>query len=97
MVNKKSKASEADALRIPPLSDVRLLQPCLITTKRPVDKVKQGKSEVIKEITEHYLEFVYDQRQSIFDPMSGQVFDFTVYGGGTLVLDENWQAVLELA
>lgn len=84
----------ADALRIPPLTDVRLFQPRLVTTTRQVDKVKQGKSEVIKEITEHYLEFIYEQKQIIADSQTGQLVEFSVYGGGTLVMDAEWNAGL---
>jgi hypothetical protein len=84
----------ADALRIPPLTDVRLLQPRLVTTTRQVDKVKAGKSKVIKEITEHYLEFVYEQKQITSDFQTGELVEFSVYGGGTLVMDEDWNAVL---
>lgn len=86
--------AHAEALRIPPLTDVRLLQPRLITTMRQVDKVQQGQSEAIKEITEHYLEFVYDQKQPTFDYTTGEMVEFSVYGGGTLVMDEDWNAVL---
>jgi hypothetical protein len=84
----------AEALRIPPLTDVRLLQPRLVTTTRQVDKVKQGKSKVIKEITEHYLEFIYEQKQITSDFQTGELVEFSVYGGGTLVMDADWNAVL---
>jgi hypothetical protein len=84
----------ANALRIPPLSEVRLLQPRLVTTTRQVDKVKQGKSEVIQEITEHYLEYIYELKQLTSDFQTGELIEFSVYGGGILVMDEDWNAVL---
>lgn len=90
----KAVQEHADALRIPPLSEVRLLQPRLVTTTRQVDKVKQGKSEVIREMTEHYLEFIYEQKQLTSDSQTGDLIEFSVYGGGTLVMDEAWNAVL---
>jgi hypothetical protein len=90
----KAVQEHADALRIPPLSEVRLLQPRLVTTTRQVDKVKQGKSEVIRDMTEHYLEFIYEQKQLTSDSQTGELIEFSVYGGGTLIMDEAWNAVL---
>jgi hypothetical protein len=84
-------AHNSSALRIPE-SATRLLKPRLITTTRRIDKVKQGKETTIQEITEHYLEYTYEYSQLVSD-FQGGVSAFTVYGGGTLVMDENWNAV----
>jgi hypothetical protein len=83
----------ADELRIPP-GAVRLIKPRLITTTRRIDSVKQGGASTVKEITEHYLEYLYEVTQLVADEFSGQLVPFTVFGGGTLVMDENWKAVL---
>ncbi|MBW4602182.1 MAG: hypothetical protein KME29_22070 [Calothrix sp. FI2-JRJ7] len=82
----------APALRIPE-SASRFLKPRLITTTRRIDKVKEGEETTIKEITEHYLEYTYEYSQMVSDFLSGGMSAFTVYGGGTLVMDENWNPV----
>ncbi len=81
----------ADALRIPQGS-VRLIQPRLITTKRQIDKVSDGKTSTVKSITEHYLEYAYEQTEYV--DFFGMLFPVTVYGGGTLVMNEQWNAEL---
>ncbi|MFH7029069.1 MAG: hypothetical protein ACHBN1_27680 [Heteroscytonema crispum UTEX LB 1556] len=83
----------ADELRIPP-GAIRLIKPRLITTTRRIDSVKQAGSSTVKEITEHYLEYTYEVTQLVVDDFTGQLVPFTVFGGGTLVMDENWKAVL---
>ncbi|BAZ14368.1 hypothetical protein NIES4071_62110 [Calothrix sp. NIES-4071] len=85
-------AHNAPALRIPETAS-RFIKPRLITTTRRIDKVKQGEESTIKEITEHYLEYTYEYSQMVSDFLSGGMSAFTVYGGGTLVMDENWNAV----
>lgn len=80
----------AEQLRIPP-GAIRLIKPRLVTTTRRIDKMKQG---TVKEITEHYLEYAYEVTQLVSDDLSGGTVPFTVYGGGTLVMDENWNALL---
>lgn len=81
----------ADVLRIP-AGSVRLIHPRLITTTRTIDKVKEGESCVIQSITEHYLEFSYEQTELV--DSFGMLVPFTIYGGGTLVMDEQWNAGL---
>ena len=81
----------ADALRIPD-NIIRLLQPRLITTTRQVDTVNEGGACSVKTITEHYLEFSYEQVETV--DFSGLMIPFVVNGGGTLILDENWNAGL---
>ncbi|MBF2065219.1 MAG: hypothetical protein IGS39_12465 [Calothrix sp. C42_A2020_038] len=85
-------AHNTSALRIPE-NALRLLKPHLITTTRRIDKVKEGEETVIKEITEHYLEYTYEYSQIVSDFTSGEMNAFTVYGGGTLVMDENWNTI----
>ncbi len=82
---------QADSLRIPPGS-VRLMNPRLVTTTREIDKVSDGKSCKVKSITEHYLEFAYEQTEYV--DFFGMLVPIVVYGGGTLVMDEDWQAGL---
>ncbi|MGJ3248228.1 MAG: hypothetical protein ACFE0I_19355 [Elainellaceae cyanobacterium] len=87
---------QADALRIPLWQGVRLLNPRLITTKRQIDKIQtgqDGESSVVKEITEHYLEYTYEMLEPIGDVTTGETVMFAVHGGGTLVMDENWKAL----
>jgi hypothetical protein len=81
----------AAGLRIPDGS-VRLVHPRVITTTRQVDKVKEGNACSVKTITEHYLEFAYEQTEYI--DFFGMLIPFIVYGGGTLVMDEHWNAGL---
>lgn len=81
----------ADGLRIPQGS-VRLIQPRLITTKRQIDKVSDGKTSSVKSITEHYLEYAYEQTEYV--DSFGMLFPVTVYGGGTLMMNEQWNAEL---
>lgn len=81
----------ADGLRIPKGS-VRLMNPRLITTKRQIDKVSDGKTSSVKSITEHYLEYAYEQTEYV--DFFGMLFPMTVYGGGTLMMNEQWNAEL---
>ncbi|MCU0566902.1 MAG: hypothetical protein MUF49_09925 [Oculatellaceae cyanobacterium Prado106] len=81
----------ADALRIP-AGTVRLISPRLITTTRQIDKVDSGNVCGIKTITEHYLEFAYEQTEYV--DSFGMLVPVVVYGGGTLTMDENWNAGL---
>ncbi len=81
----------AEELRIPSGS-VRLLKPRLIKTTRRIDKVKHDSSSTLKEITEYYLEYTFEYTQIV--DYFGQSLGFMVLGGGTLVMDENWNAVL---
>jgi hypothetical protein len=83
----------ADALRIPLLPDVRLLRPRLFTTTRHVDKVKHGGESTVKTITEHYLEYTYEMLEPVGDFATGETVMFAVHGGGTLMMDENWNAI----
>jgi hypothetical protein len=85
----RAVAQNAEALRIPE-SASRFLKPRLITTTRRIDKVEEVGEKVIKEITEHYLEYTYEYSQLVSDFMSGGMSAFTVYGGGTLVMDSDW-------
>jgi hypothetical protein len=81
----------AAALRIPD-GAVRLLNPRIVTTTRQIDKVAEGSSCSVRTITEHYLEFAYEQTESV--DFGGFIVPIVVYGGGTLILDENWNAGL---
>jgi hypothetical protein len=83
----------AEALQIP-AGSVRLVKPRLITTTRQIDNVKDGKSSQIKTITEHYLEFTYEQPETVVDFSRGESVNLGFYGGGTLVIDEDWNATL---
>jgi hypothetical protein len=84
----------AEALRIPIEMGVRLLKPRFYKTVRHSDKVKQDGKSVVKEITEYYLEYVYEQGQSILDFETNEAVSLAVYGGGTLVIDDSWQPIL---
>jgi hypothetical protein len=81
----------ADALRIPE-GNIRLINPRIVTTTRQIDKVAAGEACSVRTITEHYLEFAYEQTESV--DFMGMLIPFTVYGGGTLTLDEDWNAGL---
>lgn len=83
--------AHADGLRIPKGS-IRLMNPRLITTSRHIDKVSDGKTSSVKGITEHYLEYAYEQTEYV--DSFGMLFPVTVYGGGTLMMNEQWNAKL---
>lgn len=87
-------AQHADALRIPADAKIRILNPRLITTTREVDKVNEGGAEQLKEMTEHYLEYVYETSEYFVDFSTGGLVPFSTYGGSTLVMDANWNAVV---
>jgi hypothetical protein len=83
----------ADALQLP-AGSVRLVNPRLITTTRQIDKVQDGKSSHIQTITEHYLEYAYEQGETVIDFSTGEPVSIGFFGGGTLVMDEDWNATL---
>jgi len=80
----------AEALRIPKGPGIRLLTPRIITTTRMCDRL----NAIVRPITEHYLEYAYEQIEIIPDPQTGELVAVAVYGGGTLVIDEQWKAKL---
>jgi hypothetical protein len=87
-------AQHADALRIPTGVGVRLLTPQLATAVREADAAKNGVESGA--VTEHYLHYAYevvlDSWMETED--GGQPVGISLFNGGTLVLDEQWNAVL---
>jgi hypothetical protein len=83
----------AEVLQLP-AGTVRLVNPRLVTTTRQIDNVQDGKSSHIQTITEHYLEYSYAQNETVFDFSTGQPVTITFYGGGTLVMDDDWNSTL---
>lgn len=88
----------AAELRIPLGMGARILNPRIVTTTRRVDKVKDERGvATLRTITEHYLNYAYElifasimvNEKGVLEPIS-----VAVYKGGTLVMDENWKAVL---
>ena len=85
--------AHAHDLRIPLGVGARLLTPQLITTNRRVDKVRNEQGNVVtKPVTEHYLTYIYEVMSPVW--LQGGMVMMPVYRGGTLALDENWNAVL---
>jgi hypothetical protein len=89
-------ARHADALRIPTGVGVRLLTPQLTTAVREADAAKTGVETGA--VTEHYLHYAYEVvLDSSMDGPEGPVpFGISLFNGGTLVLDENWNDLLLL-
>jgi hypothetical protein len=85
-------ARHAAALGIPWDPSLRLLTPRLITTTRTIDKVDKDGVAVVQPITEHYLEYAFSRIEMTIDLQSGDTVAIEVYGGGTLVMDQNWKA-----
>jgi hypothetical protein len=87
-------AGHAHALRIPTGAGVRLLAPTLTTAVREADAQKDGVQAGA--VTERYLHYAYEL---IFDmvvegPLGLEVIGASVFFGGTLVMDEDWNDVL---
>lgn len=99
----RAVADHAAALHIPqaPVAGAlktRLLTPDLVTTTREIDKVTdaQGNSHV-RTIVEHYLSYGYEILVPLqFSLPDGSLIEFglPLAFGGTLVMDEQWNAVL---
>lgn len=83
-------AQNREALRIPAEAH-RILYPHLVSTTRCVDNIGDGE---VKPVTEHYLEYCYEMIEPIEDFSTGELVPFVVYGGGTLVMNEQWESVL---
>jgi hypothetical protein len=86
--------SHAEELMIPMTPGLRLIGPRLVTTTRNCDNVKVGNKKETVEIVEHYLEFAYEQIEFAQDGSTGELVGVSVYGGGTLVMDDQWKANL---
>lgn len=84
----------ADELRIPSFSGVRLLTPRLLTTTRHSDKLTQDGEQELVAITQHYLEYAYEFVEMVKDWQTGEEYPLFLRGGGTLVMDEQWQSLL---
>jgi hypothetical protein len=94
----RAVAEHAPELGIPQGIGARLLTPDLVTARRNIDKVadESGRSRLCP-IVEHYLGFAYE----IVVPFDLELPDIgpvtiaiPLTFGGTLVLDEDWKAVL---
>jgi hypothetical protein len=82
---------QAPALRIPLDTGARLLTPRLVSTVRQVDSVSKNSSKMLT-IAEHYFSFAFET--VVAKKKDNEIQMFTVYTGGTLVLDEQWKAGL---
>lgn len=90
--------AHADELSIPRGIGARILAPSMVTTTRRVDRVGDGYgNREVRLITEHYLTYGYELAVpmpmviSESDPEPVETL-FPVQFGGTLVLDEDWNA-----
>ena len=84
----------AGELRIPPLPGLRLLEPRIVTTTRNSDKVEVGGESVVQQIVEHYLEYTFEQIELTSDFATDELVAVAMYGGGTLVMNEDWETQL---
>lgn len=86
----------AEALRIPLSEGARILNPRLSTITRTLDAGNEQRGTGSKTLTERYLYYTYELLQDgcFFTPDGGFAFGkITVYKGGTLVMDENWNDI----
>ena len=83
----KAVFQNAAALRIPLSEGAQVLTPHLSKVMRRLDAETEERGEGIKEVCEYYLYYTYRMSP---DTCMGI---FTVYKGGTLVMDENWNAL----
>lgn len=88
----------ADALHIPLGLGARMLTPQRVTTTRRVDKVKDAEGVGhLTTIVERHLSYAYELvvRMTFDIPGQGPVtFGVPLTFGGTLVMDEDWNALL---
>ena len=87
-------ASHADSLRIPTGAGVRLLDPQLTTAVRQADAERTGVAT--EAVTERYLHYAYEviATAMVEGPAGPEPLGISLFFGGTLVMDENWNDVL---
>lgn len=87
-------ASHADDLRIPTGAGVRLLEPQLTTAVRQADAERTGVAT--EAVTERYLHYAYEviATTTVDGPAGPEPLGVSLFFGGTLVMDENWDDVL---
>lgn len=86
----------ADALRIPMSEGARILNPRISTVTRTIDAGNEQRGSGTKTITERYLYYTYEmQYESCFITPEGEIAMgmVSIYKGGTLVMDEDWNDV----
>ena len=87
-------AHHAAALRIPSGLGIRLLTPHLTTAVRSADAAKTGVDA--EAVTERYLHYAYEfvVQQEVWTENGPELVGVSVFNGGTVVLDAEWNAVL---
>lgn len=86
----------ADALRIPLSDGASILNPRLSTVTRTIDAAHERRGRDTTTITERYLYYSYEllQESCIITPEGEMAMGMvSIFKGGTLVMDENWNAV----
>jgi hypothetical protein len=85
---------QAAALRIPTDAGIRLLTPQLTTAVRQADAAKTGVDA--EAVTERYLHYAYELivQQEVYGENGPELVGVSVFNGGTVVLDAEWNAVL---
>jgi hypothetical protein len=87
-------AQHAAALRIPADAGIRLLAPQLTTAVRHADAAKTGVDAGA--VTERYLHYAYEfiVQQEVEGENGPELVGVSLFNGGTVVLDAEWNAVL---
>jgi hypothetical protein len=88
--------NQAEALRIPLAFGPRILTPRLVTATRQLDTFEEEVREADRQaVTERYLNFAYEFSDTIIErgPSGPEPRGVAIYFGGTLVMDENFNAV----
>ncbi|SEA80389.1 hypothetical protein SAMN05660964_02474 [Thiothrix caldifontis] len=92
----KAVYENADALRIPMSEGARILSPRISTVTRTIDAAKEQRGTGSKTVTERYLYYTYEmQYESCYITPDGEIAMgmVSIYKGGTLVMDENWNDI----
>ncbi len=92
----KAVYENADALRIPMSEGARILDPRISTVTRTIDAGNEQRGIGSKTVTERYLYYTYElQYDSCYITDDGfiEMGKVSIYKGGTLVMDENWNDV----
>ena len=86
----------ADALRIPLSEGATIMNPRISSVTRTLDAAQEQRGIGRKTVTERYLYYTYElQYDSCYITPDGEIAmgKVSIYKGGTLVMDENWNDV----
>lgn len=92
----KAVHENAEALRIPMSEGARIMNPRISNVTRTIDAGLEQRGIGSKTVTERYLYYTYEmQYEACYFNANGELVIgmVSIYKGGTLVMDENWNDV----